>query len=256
MDTARRRRRGAPTCLISLLALTLVIAFGADGSATGSGEVSDLQTSFAGRVAPSRLPIRPAAPVRLTLAEEVEVLSGAHPPALEELDLDLDRHLGLSVKGVPVCPGPLNESGPRTGTPAICGDSKVGSGSIEVEVAFPGQPPARTSGHVIVYNAGAGDGRAKLWVYAYISAPVTGAILMPLALHRERNGEYGWSGTLEVPKIANGAGSITALGFRIRKGIFSAACPSGKLRARSVAHFGDGTAAVSPFLQRCRTVSD
>jgi hypothetical protein len=90
-------------------------------------------------------------------------------------------------------------------------------------------------------------------LYTYLTAQVTGSIATPLEVRRRAQGAFGWEGRLMVPKIANGAGSVTGLGFSIRKGIFSAACPSGELHARAVARFADGAAAASPFVQRCGT---
>jgi len=238
---------------IAIAVLFFVLA----GAAFGAGPVSvplpSVQTVFSARLTPDQLPARGRASVSLELTEAIGTPDGSHPPALHELGLELDRHWGLSVKGVPVCPGPLNESGPRTGISAICEDSKIGSGSIEAEVAFPEQQPVRTGGQVVVYNGGVRGDRTKIWVYAYFSAPATGAILMPLQVRRDSNGIYGWTGTLSVPKIANGGGSITDLSLKFGKGIFSATCPTGKWQGRASAHFVDGSVGGGAFVQRCRT---
>ena len=169
--------------------------------------------------------------------------------------LDLDRHLSLSVEGLPRCRGPLNESGPRTEYPAVCRDAKVGGGTLEVEVAFPEQQPVRISGRITVYNGGFRDGRIRFWLYAYLPAPVTGAILMPLEIRRGGHGIYGWTGELQVPKIANGAGSITSLNARFRKGIFAASCPTGTSQAGGLSHFADGMKVQGSTIQTCRTAA-
>ena len=58
-----------------------------------------------------------------------------------------------------------------------------------------------------------------------------------------------------VPKIANGYGTLTELKFRFRKGIFSAACPTGMLQTRGASRFVDGQALLVTSVQACRTAA-
>lgn len=212
--------RGRARCLACAIAIVTLAAGGTSAAAPVSTLMPPTTVVFRSIITPRKLPTRRAAPVSLALSERIGNRDGSHPPALQELKLDLDRHLGLSVKGLPTCPGPLNESGPRTRSPAICADSKIGSGTMEVEVAFPELQPVRIKGLVTVYNGGFNEGRTKFWVYTYLPAPVTGAILVPFEVRRDLQGIYGWEGLVRVPKIANGAGSITT-------------CASGSMRASS-----------------------
>jgi hypothetical protein len=237
------------------LALALTVGISA---ASASGDVSlllPIEAVFRTSFAPAKLPAHEEAPVSLLLTEGIGQPDGSHPPPLQELQLDLDRHLELSVKGVPHC-GPLLQERPvREGVLEQCEDAKVGSGTVEVEVAFPEQRPVRTHGRVIVYNSGAWGGSTRFLLYALIPAPVTGTISMQLRVWREKLAPYGWKGVLTVPKIANGAGSITYLGVRFRKGIFSASCPSGKLLGQASSTFADGEVAASAAIRPCQTAS-
>jgi len=124
---------------------------------------------------------------------------------------------------------------------------------MEVEVAFPELQPVRIKGPVTVYNGGFSEGRTKFWVYTYLPAPVTGAILVPFEVRRDLQGIYGWEGLMRVPKIANGAGSITHLRVRFDEGIFSARCPTGTSQVRAASRFADGTSLQNASVQTCRT---
>lgn len=193
-------------------------------------------------------------PVSLALSEQVATRDGSHPPALQELQVELDRHLALSVKGLPICPRTLNSSGPRTDTIAKCEDAKVGSGTMEVEVAFPEQQPVRITGRVSVYNGGFSGGRTTLWAYTLLPAPVTGIVLEPLEFRRGSHGRYALKGSLALPKIANGAASLTSLELSLRKGLFSASCPGGKIQSHATSRFTDGSALSNGVVRTCRTL--
>jgi hypothetical protein len=239
--------------------LALALAVGVSmASATASADVSLLlppeallRTTFN----PARLPAYEAKPISVALTEAIRNPDGSHPPALQELDLDLDRHLGLSVKGLPRC-GPLLQESPTRQEPfARCDDAKVGAGNMKVEVAFPEQQPVQVSGRVSVYNRGVVNGRTGFLLHVYLSAPVTGSIVASLEVGRRVEGPYGWHGVLRVPKIANGAGSITYLGFRFRKGIFSASCPGKRLLTHGLNRFADGEVGTSTLIRTCKTAA-
>lgn len=239
--------------------LGLAFAVGiSTASATASGDISlplPTEAVFRATFTPTRLPARETKPISLALAETIENQDGSHPPALQELQLDLDRHLGLSVKGLPTCPRVPGGRQSREKPYERCEDAKVGSGVVEVEIAFPEQTPVRIRGKLSVYNGGFSKGRTMFWLFVYLPAPVTGGILMPLEIRRGGHGRYGWTGKLEIPKIANGAGSITYLGARLRKGIFSASCPNGRLLARASNRFADGVVGGSTLIHACKPIS-
>ncbi|HET7507752.1 MAG TPA: hypothetical protein VFJ53_05280 [Solirubrobacterales bacterium] len=249
-----KKRRFIGAFAIAAAALLLALGGGAYAMGPVSVPLPTIETTFSSKITPRKLSSRGRVPVSLNLAESIRNRDGSHPPALQELGLDFDRHWELSVKGVPIC-GPHSSLQPREETISRCEDAKVGSGTLWVEVAFPEQAPVEISGSVNVYNFGVHDGRTDLLLYTYLHAPVTGAIAAPLKIRRRGNGIYGWEGTLSMPKIANGAGSVTRLSLNFDKGIFSAGCPTGKWQGRGDARFADGTIASSTLIQYCRTVA-
>jgi hypothetical protein len=247
---AERRWHLALKYLGSIVVLAAVAL--TTGSATGDNLISEVETRFSSRVIPARLPAsEPLAPVRLALSERTQAPGGAHPPPLQELRIDLDRHLGLSVKGLPLCGPQLHESPTREEALSQCEDAKVGSGALGVEVAFPEQEPIQIRGRVSIYNFDNRNGRMTFLLYAYLHAPVTGAVSAQLKMRRRSHSALGWEGTLTMPKIANGAASVTYLGLRFQKGIFSASCPNGKLSGRAGASFMNGEGATASSTQHC-----
>jgi hypothetical protein len=234
--------------------LGLVLSFWisiAPGSASADVYLPVTEMVFHTPFSPTRLPDNEARPVSLALVETIRDRDGSYPPALRELQLGLDRHLGLSVAGVPSCPRPLGGRQSRQNPFEKCEEAKVGSGVVELEVGFPEQIPMSMSGQLHIYNGGFREGRTMFWLFVYFPAPITGGILMPLEVRRADDGRYGWIGELEIPRIADGHASITHLGARFRKGIFSASCPRGSLQTRADARFAEGSRVQGASIHTC-----
>lgn len=248
----RRRFTDAHALLCAVFFFALV--GGAYAARPVSVPLPTVRAMFSGRLTPDKLPARGQAPVSLNLAETIETLDGSHPPALQELGIELDRHLGLSVNDVPVCT-PHSSRQQREEVISQCEDAKVGSGTLSVEVAFPEQVPVAISGRISVYNFGVHDGQTIFLLYTYLPAPVTGVISTQLKIHRRVDGIYGWKGTLSMPKIANGAASVTHLSLNFHKGIFSARCPTGKWQVGASARFVDDSVASGALVRPCRSLA-
>ena len=56
-----------------------------------------------GGIAPSKLPRHGKAPVTARLNGEIETRDGTHPPALETIDLEIDKTIGIDAIGLPTC---------------------------------------------------------------------------------------------------------------------------------------------------------
>jgi hypothetical protein len=178
--------------------------------------------------------------------------TGEQPPALQELQIELDRHLAIDAEGLPACNPAFAYQHQRATRRDPCRKAQVGSGGIGIEVTFPEQQPIELEGTLNVYKGIAAPGHTTFWLRAYLPAPISGTIVMPLKLHREANGRYGWVGRLEVPKIANGSGSITHFEVPFAKGIFSATCPNGDLQTHTISRFADGTLLSAADVHSCR----
>lgn len=62
---------------------------------------------------------------------------------------------------------------------------------------------------------------------------------------------YGFRASVPIPKIAGGYGSLVQLGLRFRKGLFSVACPQGRLQSRVTDSFADGSVVGGTVITTC-----
>jgi hypothetical protein len=90
-----------------------------------------------------------------------------------------------------------------------------------------------------------------MMIFAHLPAPVTGMLRFPMTVDRGAPGIYGLSATASIPKVAGGSGSLTYLGLRFRKGLFSVACPKRRLQSQVTDTFADGTQAAGGLIITC-----
>jgi hypothetical protein len=203
----------------------------------------EIQSSLRADPAPIPAPAEGRIPVSLRLADTISTNDGSHPPAATEVRFDLDRQLRFDMADVPTC-RPTSRV-PRDQTP--CDEGRLASGRIQVEVEFPEQQPVRVLGDATAYKTGP----RAMTIFTYLSAPVTGMMLIPMTVPRKATGIYGLSATASIPKVAGGSGSLTYLGLRFRKGLFSAACPKGRLQFGLRNAFSDGEVSAGALLTNC-----
>jgi hypothetical protein len=195
---------------------------------------------------------------------KVSMEDGSHPPALQELVLELDKNIAIDATGLPVCrPLPQEDSDIRS-VETVCKDARVGAGRAEFEVAFPEQLPFSVSSEVLVFNAGIAGGKAKLILYAYLAAPISAAAVIPVEVHRASRGRFGLEAVAKVPKVAGGYGSITSLSLSLRRkftykgrlrSYLLAKCPDDQLFAKGTGILSDGSSLAGSLVRRCTSTS-
>ena len=151
--------------------------------------------------------------VSLRLANSISTEDGSHPPAAAEVRFELDRRLQFDMADFPICK-PTSRV-PRDQSP--CDEGKIAAGRTQVEVQFPEQQAIRVLGDATAYKTGP----RSMMIFTYLPAPVIGMLHIPVAVDRGALGLYGLSATATIPKLAGGSGSLTYLGLRFRKGLFS-----------------------------------
>jgi len=196
--------------------------------------------------APIPAPSEGRIPVSLRLADTISTDDGSHPPAATEVRFDLDRQLRLDMSGVPRCPWVPIQSYPRFDW-GSCKPAIVAGGRIKWEIALPEQEAFRTGAKAIAYRGN----RNKLLIRTYVPAPINGEVIIPMALSPVSEGSYGLGATATIPTIAGGSGSLTYLGLRFRKGLFSAACPKRRFQFSVTDTFADGTEAGGGLVTTC-----
>jgi hypothetical protein len=213
-------------------------------------------------VAPRSLPAGRSAPVELNLGGQLRGVEGRHPPALSQLQIELDRNLSFDVLGYPKCPVAVVETQALVAEEyeRACQRALVGRGSFDIEIAFPEGTPVDIHSVARLYNGGERNGAISLVARLYITVPVPSLLVVPIRIEPEHEGPFRLLATATIPKIAGGSGSIAAFALRIHKrflragalaSIASAACPDGKLQAHYRASFVDGVTLTSEAVIPC-----
>jgi hypothetical protein len=234
-------------------ALALVFTAVASGDLTGNRRIwcaGDICVADDGGIAPSALPKHGKAPITARLNGEISTRDETHPPALQTIDLDIDKTIGIDAVGLPTCT--MEQLRARTSAAArrACGSALVGSGKAEVEVAFPEQTPFRSTGPVLLFNGGVHGRTTDVLLHAYVNVPAPTAIVTKATVTRVHDGRFGLHVAATIPKIAGGSGSVTMFDLRVgrkftykgeRKSFLVAGCPTGLWVTRGRARFADGT---------------
>lgn len=242
--------------LMLTTAVAALIAVSVAGIATGAPpvtvEAGNLVVTVNGEFKPSKLPKNKLAPIKLFASGKIATKDGTHPPALKQVILKTDKNGAINVKGIPVCKSGQLQSRDTKAAEKACKKSIIGTGQTTVEVQFPEQKPIDVNSKLIVFNGGQSGGTTTLFIHAYFSAPVTGAIVTTVKVKKKKEGRYGLNSVATIPKIAGGSGSVKSFNLAITKpGVLSAKCPDGKLQAHATSVFADGTKAAATIIRTC-----
>ena len=209
-----------------------------------------------GGFSPTALPRNKLAHIAMDLSSKVETPEGTHPPALHEVILELDKNVAVGAKGLPRCPRRVEEEeGEERCRPAL-----VGRGTMEVEVEFPEQKPFIAKSKLLAFNGGVKGGVTTIFTHAYLSAPVSAAVVTTIEVSKVHNGRYGTNWVETFPKIAGGYGSITSFSLTVdrqftyrgkRRSYLLAKCPDGHLNAHATSIFSDGSEQPDSFVRPC-----
>lgn len=245
-------RRGgylaAVIAVVALAGLTLVATVAAKPEKV---VVGNLEVEYDGGFSPKALPKNKLTPISFFLWSKLKTVDGKHPPAIKEFKLEGDKNVVVDVKGVPTCTSGKLQSQTSAAARKVCGPAIVGSGTTEVEVQFPEQPPIDVKSELLAFNGGFRGGVTTLYIHAYLTAPVTAAIVTTVKIKKVKKGRYGTESIASVPKIAGGSGSVTYFKLKFDKGILFAKCPDGRLQAHGTGVFADGTKASATVIRPC-----
>jgi hypothetical protein len=247
-------RRGgylaAVIAVVALAGLTLVASVAAKPEKV---IVGNLEVEYDGGFSPKALPKNKLTPISFFLWAKLKTVDGKHPPAIKEFKLEGDKNVVVDVKGVPTCTSGKLQSQTTAAAKKVCGPAIVGSGTTDVEVQFPEQPPIDVKSELLAFNGGFKGGVTTLYIHAYLTAPVTAAIVTTVKIKKVKKGRYGTESIASVPKIAGGSGSVTYFKLKFEKGIIFAKCPDGRLQAHGTGVFADGTKASATVIRPCTT---
>jgi hypothetical protein len=251
--------------LMLTMALAAAIALTVVGIATAGNKpqkvvVGNLELTFNGGFSPKTLPKKKFAPIALTAEGQIKTLDGSHPPALKEFEVETDKNGTVNVTGFPTCKAGKLQSTDTAHAKKACGPAIIGTGTTNVEIAFPESKVVPVNSPLLVFNGGSKGGVTTFLIHAYITVPVPAAIVTTVKIKKIHHGRYGYLSIASVPKIAGGSGSVKSFALTINKkytykgkkmSILSAKCPDGKLQANGTAIFADGTRASAGIVRTC-----
>jgi hypothetical protein len=203
-----------------------------------------------GGISPTKLPKHEGVPVTARIIGDIATRDGSHPPALQDLEADIDHTIEVDAVGLPTCRENQLKARSSAAAKKVCGDAIVGSGSAEVEVAFPEQKPFRSTGPLLLFNNGVHGGTTSVLLHAYVDVPAPTAVIVRAKVTRIHSGRYGLHLQAHIPKIAGGAGSATAFDLKIgrrytykgrKKSFLTASCPTGSWATKGNLLFSDQT---------------
>jgi hypothetical protein len=213
-----------------------------------------------GGIFPSKLPRHRQVPISGRIDAKIGTVDGSHPPAVRTANIDFDKTIQVHAEGLPTCRKSQLTARSTADAKKACPDAIVGSGTGEVEVAFPEQAPFTASGPIVFFNGGVQGDTTRLFVHTYVAVPAPTAVTVPVTLTRIHRGHYGIHAVAQIPRIAGGSGSV--IGFKITIGrkftykgkqesYATASCPTGRYYTEGHILFADGSSLQGTHILPC-----
>jgi hypothetical protein len=256
---------GKRLLIFGLLALVAVL-----GSVAAQAEVrqiGNLRISFSGSFTPHALPRDRPAPIALEVAGKISTTDGTHPPALQRMEIGLNRNGKLSTVGLPACTATDLQTTTTETALEHCRPALVGRGHFKAEFEFPGVGQVPASGPILAFN-GRQAGKPALFFHLYTANPARFTFVLPLTIKRRSEGRFGTILSGSIPKLASGLGSVSEIDLKIdrtytykgqSRSYLSASCaaPAGFPGASfSLAHgsfkFADGRTIAATLSRACK----
>jgi hypothetical protein len=240
----------------ALIALTVAgIAVAARDTVFRAGNLEVTIDGSSG-VTPKALSESKYTPIAFTAAGSVRTVDGTQPPPAKEVVIEA-QNTAVDVQGYPVCTSGQLQARDTEAVKAVCGPAIIGEGKTVVSVAFPEQKPIPATSPLLVLNGGTHGGTTTFYIHAYLTQPITTAIVTTVKIKKSGS---GLKSVTTIPKIANGAGSVTDFSLKIDKkfaykgkkvSVLSAKCVGGKIKAHVTAKFYDKSQLSGDVLRTC-----
>jgi hypothetical protein len=249
--------------VLLVLALGALIAVSAVGIATAAGgekpvtvKVGNLELTANGGFAPKALSKTKQTPIELNASGEVKEADGSHPPAIREVILEGDKAAEVHLKGIPVCKSSQLQATDTNAAKKACKNALIGEGEATAQVALPEQKPINVKSKILAFSGGEKGGKATMFLHAYFSDPISGAIVSTVTITKHKHGRFGTLAVTKIPQITGGSGSITKFSLNIKRKVagknpISSTCKDGKLKVHVLGKFEDGTKAETEIVRPC-----
>ncbi|MGH8430182.1 MAG: hypothetical protein ACREUF_07235 [Solimonas sp.] len=220
----------------------------------------DMVIKADGGFSPTALPKHENAPISIHGGGSVSTVSGALPPVIETITLEYDRHGEVLTTGLAQCTSGKLEASTVVDARSRCPGSIVGEGHGRGVIAFAEQRPIPVSSPITIFNGPTKHGNPTVLAHFYTTIPVPTAFVIPIEIERINKGLYGYRTEAKIPAIAGGNGIPLAGHLEIgrkwtykgkRYSYLNARCENGRLQARGIFAFKDGTRLQATFARRC-----
>jgi hypothetical protein len=219
--------------------------------------VGELEVTVKGGFSPTKLPKNKLAPIHLRAGGAIGLRNGKHPPALTEVVVETDKNGTINAKGLPKCTAAKLAARTTKAALKACRPALVGEGKTDVEIAFAEQEPFIVHSTLLAFNGGVSGGKTTIFIHAFLSNPVSAAVVTTVKVSKIHNGRFGTKSVAAVPPIAGGNGSAKSFQLEFfrtftykgkKQSYLQAKCADGKLKARAKAILNDfigGTPAIT-----------
>lgn len=244
--------------LIAVSAVGIAAAAGGEGPVTV--RVGDMELTADGGFSPKALSRTKQTPIAIKASGSVRMQDGSHPPAVREILLEADKNGEAHTKGIPTCRSGQLQATDTTAALKACRPALIGEGTAVAQVAFAEQRPINVSSKLLLFNGPERNGKRIWYAHAYLSNPVSAAIVTTVTITKIHRGRFGTLGVVKIPQIAGGAGSGLSFTLEIFKSVkvgkktfnpISAKCSDGKLKVHALGKFEDGTKAETEIIRAC-----
>jgi hypothetical protein len=253
--------------VLIILALGALVAVSVVGIATAAGgeqpvtvKVGELELTANGGFSPKALSKTKQTPIELKASGEVKMANGSHPPAIREVFLEADKAGEVHLKGIPVCKSGQLQATETAAAKKACGSALIGEGEAIAQASFAEQPPINVKSKVLVFNGGEKGGKGIMYIHAFFTNPLPGAIVTTVTITKHKHGRFGTLAVAKIPQITGGHGSITKFSLHIDRTVkvggktynpISSTCQDGKLKVHVEGKFEDGTKAHEEIIRAC-----
>lgn len=212
-----------------------------------------------GGFTPTKLPKKKLAPIHLNIEGEINTLDGSHPSPLTEVIVETDKNGTINAKGLAKCTAGKLAARTTKAAEKACPKAIVGKGKTDVEIAFPEQKPFIIHSKLLAFNGGVSGGKTTIYIHAFLSNPVSAAVVTTVKVSKIHNGRFGTKSVATIPPIA-GEGAVRKFQlefFRMftykgkKQSYLLAKCPDGKLEAKAKSIFREGPPMVGTFKRPC-----
>jgi hypothetical protein len=212
-----------------------------------------------GGFTPTKLPKKKLAPIHLKIEGAINTLDGSHPSPLTEVIVETDKNGTINAKGLAKCTAGKLAARTTNAAKKACPKAIVGEGKTDVEIAFPEQKPFIIHSKLLAFNGGVSGGKTTIYIHAFLSNPVSAAVVTTVKVSKIHNGRFGTKSVATIPPIA-GEGAVRKFQlefFRMftykgkKQSYLLAKCPDGKLQAKAESIFREGPPMVGTFKRPC-----